>query len=249
MGDIKGKLALVTGSSRGIGRAVALALAGEGGKVVVNYMKNKEKAEEVATLINEQGGEALVVKADVSNYQEVERMKNEVQDGFGDVNILVNNAGIHQHLKSWELSKEDWDRVIGINLTGVFNCSKAFTPHMISKKWGRIVNISSVIAYIGTDHEIHYAASKGGVVSATKSLALEMAPYNVRVNAVSPGYIKTDMTKFTSEEEKRYYLEKIPLHRLGEPYEIADAVVFLCSERSSYITGQVLHINGGLAFF
>lgn len=249
MSDIKGKIALVTGSSRGIGRAVALALAGEGDKVVVNYMKNKEKAKEVATLIKEEGGEALVVKADVSNYQDVERMKNKVQEGFGDVQILVNNAGIHQHLKSWELSNEDWDRVIGINLTGVFNCAKAFASDMISKKWGRIVNISSVIAYIGTDHEIHYAASKGGVVSATKSLALELAPYNIRVNAVSPGYIQTDMTKFSSEEERRFHLEKIPLRRLGEPSEIADAVVFLCSERASYITGQVLHVNGGMAFF
>lgn len=249
MNDVKGKIALVTGSSRGIGRAIALSLAREGGKVIVNYIKNKGKAHEVVSLIEKEGGEGIVVKADVSNYQDVERMKKQIQEKFGDVQILVNNAGIHEHLKSWELSNEGWNKVIGTNLTGVFNCAKAFAPDMITKKWGRIVNITSIIAHIGTDHEIHYAASKGGVVSTTKSLALELAPYNIRVNAVSPGYIKTDMTKFSSEEEKRYYREKIPLHRFGDPSEIADAVVFLCSEKASYITGQVLHVNGGLAFF
>lgn len=248
MSDIKGKVALVTGSSRGIGKATALALAKEGAKVVVNYAKNRKNAHEVASNIKEEGGEVIIVEADVSSSQEVEKMRNRVHEEMGEVTILVNNAGIHQHLKSWELSSEDWDRVMGVNLTSVFNCAKAFTPDMISKKWGRIVNISSVIAHIGTDHEVHYAASKGGVVSATKSLALELAPYNIRVNAVSPGYIETDMTKFSSKEERKYYLEQIPIKRLGRPSEIADAVVFLCSERSSYITGEVLHVNGGLAF-
>lgn len=248
MSDIKGKVALVTGSSRGIGKATAMALGKEGAKVIVNYVKNKKKAQKVASHIKKEGGEAMVIGADVSSSQEVERMKNKVHEEMGKVTILVNNAGIHQHLKSWELSNEDWNRVMSVNLTSVFNCAKAFAQDMISKKWGRIVNISSVIAHIGTDHEVHYAASKGGVVSATKSLALELAPYNIRVNAVSPGYIETDMTKFSSKEERKYYLEQIPIKRLGKPSEIADAVVFLCSERSSYITGEVLHVNGGLAF-
>jgi 3-oxoacyl-[acyl-carrier protein] reductase len=175
-------------------------------------------------------------------------MKNKIHEFVDPVDILVNNAGIHQHLKSWELSNEDWDRVIGVNLTGVFNCSKAFAPDMMEKKWGRIVNISSVIAYLGTDHEVHYAASKGGVLSATKSLALELAPHGITVNAVSPGYIETDMTKFENEEEKKYYLEKIPLARLGKPQDIAHAVVFLCSTTATYITGETIHVNGGLAF-
>ncbi|UCG71203.1 MAG: 3-oxoacyl-ACP reductase FabG [Thermoplasmata archaeon] len=242
------KVALVTGSSRGIGKAVAIALAKEKAKVVVNYVKNKEKAEEVVSQIRDEGGEAMMIEADVSDSKEVERMRDRVHKEMGEVNILVNNAGIHQHLKSWELSNEDWNTVLGVNLTGVFNCAKTFAQNMMTKKWGRIVNISSVIAYIGTDHEVHYAASKGGVVSATKSLAMELAPYNIRVNAVSPGYIETDMTKFSSAEEKGYYLEKIPLGRLGAPSEIADTVIFLCSERSSYITGEVIQVNGGLAF-
>jgi 3-oxoacyl-[acyl-carrier protein] reductase len=225
-----------------------MALAREGAKVVVNYEKSREKARDVVNQISESGGEAIAIQADVSQIQEVEKMKKEIEENLGPVSILVNNAGIHQHLKSWELSSEDWNRVMGVNLTGVFNCIKAFTPHMMEEKWGMIVNISSVIAHIGTDHEVHYAASKGGVVSATKSLALELAPYKIRVNAVSPGYIETDMTKFESEEEKQFYLQKIPLKRLGNPSEIADCVVFLCSERSSYITGQVIQVNGGLAF-
>ena len=248
MNDLKDKVALITGSSRGIGRATALAMGKEGANVVVNYVKNRNKAEEVANMIRKEGGEAIVVKADVSSNQEVERMKDTINEQMGQVDILVNNAGIHQHLKSWELASEDWNRVIGVNLTGIFNCTKTFVLDMKSKKWGRIVNISSVIAYIGTDHELHYAASKGGVISATKSLALGLAPYNIRVNAVSPGYIDTDMTKFSSEEEKEYYLNTIPMRRFGDPSEIADAVIFLCSKGSSYITGQVLHVNGGLAF-
>jgi 3-oxoacyl-[acyl-carrier protein] reductase len=248
MTDLRNKIALVTGSSRGIGSATAIALAEEGAKVVVNYEKNKEKAQDVVSQILNLGGEAISLKADVSKSSDVENMRNQILEQMGPVSILVNNAGIHQHLKSWELSSEDWSRVLGVNLTSVFNCSKAFTPHMIQEKWGKIVNISSIIAYIGTDHEVHYAASKGGVVSATKSLALELAPYNIRVNAVSPGYIETDMTKFSNEEEKKFHLEKIPLKRLGDPREIADCVVFLCSDKSSYITGQVIQVNGGLAF-
>ncbi len=248
MTGIKGKTALVTGSSRGIGRACALELAREGAVVAVNYIKNKDKARETVSMIDELGGEAVVIPADVASFEEVEKMKIKIHEFVGPVDILVNNAGIHQHLKSWELSSEDWDRVIGVNLGGVFNCSKAFAPDMMERKWGRIVNISSVIAYLGTDHEVHYAASKGGVLSATKSLALELASHGITVNAVSPGYIETDMTKFESEEEKKYYLGKIPLARLGQPEDIAHSVVFLCSKASTYITGENINVNGGLAF-
>jgi 3-oxoacyl-[acyl-carrier protein] reductase len=248
MTGIKGKTALVTGSSRGIGRACALELAREGAVVAVNYVKNKDKARETVSMIGEIGGEAVVIPADVASFEEVEKMKIKIHEFVGPVDILVNNAGIHQHLKSWELSSKDWDRVIGVNLGGVFNCSKAFAPDMMERKWGRIVNISSVIAYLGTDHEVHYAASKGGVLSATKSLALELASHGITVNAVSPGYIETDMTKFESEEEKKYYLGKVPLARLGQPEDIAHAVVFLCSNASTYITGENINVNGGLAF-
>ena len=248
MTGIKGKTALVTGSSRGIGRACALELAREGAVVAVNYIKNKDKARETVSMIDELGGEAVVIPADVASFEEVEKMKIKIHEFVGPVDILVNNAGIHQHLKSWELSSKDWDRVIGVNLGGVFNCSKAFAPDMMERKWGRIVNISSVIAYLGTDHEVHYAASKGGVLSATKSLALELAPHGITVNAVSPGYIETDMTKFENEEEKKDYLGKIPLARLGQPEDIAHAVIFLCSNASTYITGENINVNGGLAF-
>lgn len=248
MTGIKGKTALVTDSSRGIGRACALELAKEGAVVAVNYVKNKDKARETVSMIDELGGEAVVIPADVAKPEEVEQMKIKIHEFVGPVDILVNNAGIHQHLKSWELSIEDWDRVIGVNLGGVFNCSKAFAPDMMEKKWGRIANISSVIAYLGTDHEVHYAASKGGVLSATKSLALELAPHGITVNAVSPGYIETDMTKFENEEEKKYYLGKVPLARLGQPEDIAHAVIFLCSNAATYITGENINVNGGLAF-
>lgn len=248
MGEFEGKTALVTGASRGIGRACALALAREGAFVMVNYSQGMDKAEDTVSQIQDAGGKAAAVQADVSSPEQVELMKEKCLELCSGVDLLVNNAGIHQHLKTWELSFEDWQRVIGVNLSGVFNCAKAFIPEMRKNRWGRIVNIASVIAHTGTDHEIHYAASKGGVVSATKALALELAPYSVRANAVSPGLIETDMLQFESEEEKKRYLAQIPQGRVGKPSEIADAVVFLCSEQSSYITGQILHVNGGFAF-
>jgi 3-oxoacyl-[acyl-carrier protein] reductase len=247
MKDLEGRTALVTGASRGIGRAVAIALAGEGASVVVNYIESDAKARDVVSKIRDAGGEAMAMKADVSDIAEVKKMRAAIVKRYGEVEILVNNAGIHQHLKSWELGIADWEKVIGTNLTSIFNTANVFAPAMKKAKWGRVVNVASVIAYLGTDHEMHYAASKGGAVSATKALALELAPYGVRVNAVAPGYIDTDMTKFSSEKEKKFYLAKVPMGRLGEPSEIADAVAFLCSEKASYITGSVLHVNGGLA--
>jgi len=247
MKDLEGRTALVTGASRGIGRAVAIALANEGASVVVNYVKSDAKARDVVRDIISAGGEATAIKADVSDIAEVKKMRASIVKKYGEVEILVNNAGIHQHLKSWELGIADWERVIGTNLTSIFNTANVFAPAMKKAKWGRVVNVASVIAYLGTDHEVHYAASKGGAVSATKALALELAPYGVRVNAVAPGYIDTDMTKFSSEKERKFYLAKVPMGRLGEPSEIADAVAFLCSEKASYITGSVLHVNGGLA--
>jgi 3-oxoacyl-[acyl-carrier protein] reductase len=247
MKDLEGRTALVTGSSRGIGRAIAIALAGEGASVVVNYIRSDAKARDVVSKIRSAGGEATAIKADVSDIAEVRKMRIEIGKKFGEVDVLVNNAGIHQHLKSLELEIADWERVIGTNLTSIFNTANVFAPAMKKAKWGRIVNVASVIAYLGTDHEVHYAASKGGAVSATKALALELAPYGVRVNAVAPGYIDTDMTKFSSEKERKLCLAKVPMGRLGLPSEIADAVAFLCSEKASYITGSVIHVNGGLA--
>ncbi|MCD6461157.1 MAG: 3-oxoacyl-ACP reductase FabG [Thermoplasmata archaeon] len=244
---MKGRVAVVTGSSRGIGKAIALALAREGAFVVVNYHSNRDLARRVVSEIRGRGGDAVAVGADVSNPGEVEKMRDRVHDVAGDVGILVNNAGIHRHLKSWEMSLEEWRRVLAVNLDGVFNCSRAFVPDMISMRWGRMVNISSVVALTGTDREMHYAASKGGVEAATRSLALELAPYNVRVNAIAPGYVDTDMVSFSSEEEREECMGRIPLGRMAHPSEIAEAAVFLCADESSYITGHVLHVNGGLA--
>jgi len=189
------------------------------------------------------------VQADVSDARAVERMRGSVLAGLGSVDIVVNNAGIHQHLKSWEMTVEDWERVIGVNLTGAYLVSRAFAPHMIGRKRGRIVNISSIIAMSGTDHEAHYAASKAGMLGLTKSLALELSPHGITVNAIAPGDIETDMTAGVTGDELQKLLEQIPLHRMGQPSEIASVVAFLCSDDASYVTGQCLHVNGGLGLY
>jgi 3-oxoacyl-[acyl-carrier protein] reductase len=240
-------VALVTGASKGIGRAIALEMAREGADVVVNYNQSEEKAREVARAVEDLGRKVLLQKADVSRAADVEGMKKQVLREFGRVDILVNNAGTHFHLKTWEMDEKEWSRVLGVNLDGVFLCSKAFSQEMRERKWGRIVNISSIIAFTGTDHEAHYGASKAGVVGLTKALALELAPYNVTVNAIAPGWIETDMTSAATGDEKKKALEMIPLRRFGQPEDIATAAAFLASEKASYITGQTLHVNGGEA--
>ena len=212
----------------------------------MNYIENARGAEEVVKQIQEMGRRASAVQADVADEGAVSTLFERSMDKFDKIDFLVNNAGIHQHLKSWELSKEDWERVIAVNLTGAFLCSKAFVDQMKELRGGKIVNISSVIGYMGTDHEVHYASSKSGLLGLTKSLALELAPFNINVNAVAPGYIRTDMTKFNSKEEEEKYLATIPLGQLGEPEDIASTVAFLCSTDAAYITGEVIHVNGGL---
>jgi 3-oxoacyl-[acyl-carrier protein] reductase len=250
MESLKGKTALVTGSSRGIGRGCALVLARYGCNVVINYVESAEKAREVAREIKGLGSESLVVKADVSQEQDVRSMMESTVNTFGRIDILVNNAGIHQHLKTWELSLEDWNRVIATNLTGVFLCSREAVIHMKEVRSGSLVNISSCVAFTGTDHEIHYASTKAGILGFTKSLALEAAPYNIRVNAVSPGFFATDMVlPLITDEEKKDLEARIPLGRLGNPEDIGEAVAFLVSDRAQYITGQVLHVNGGLILY
>jgi len=243
------KVALVTGASRGIGRGVALEMAKEGADVVVNYASSDEKAAEVSHAIETLGRRALVVKADVSRPDQVEDMRKRVIKEFGGVDILVNNAGVHRHLKFWEMEVTEWRRVLSVNLDGVFLCSKAFSREMKEKKWGRIINISSIIGFIGTDHEAHYGASKAGVLGLTKSLALELASYNITVNAIAPGWIETDMTADATAERRREALELIPLGRMGQPADIANAAAFLASERASFITGQTIHVNGGEGMF
>jgi 3-oxoacyl-[acyl-carrier protein] reductase len=241
------KVALVTGASRGIGRGIALEMAREGADVVVNYTRSEQEAKAVGRSIEALGRRVVVVKADVSRAGEVEMMRKQVLKEFGGVDILVNNAGVHHHLKSWEIDDAEWRRVLSVNLDGVFLCSKAFSHEMRAKKWGRIINISSIIAFTGTDHEAHYGASKAAVVGLTKSLALELAGYEITVNAIAPGWIKTDMTSGMIPEENKRALQLIPLGRMGQPEDIAHVAVFLASEKASFITGQTIHVNGGEA--
>ena len=241
------KVALVTGASRGIGRGIAFEMAREGADVVVNYTRSDKKAGEVARQIQTLGRRAISVKADVSNPKQVEAMRNRILKEFHGVDILVNNAGVHHHLKSWEIENAEWRHVLGVNLDGVFHCSQAFSQEMRARRWGRIINISSIIAFTGTDHEAHYGASKAAVLGLTKSLALELAGYNITVNAIAPGWIETDMTSDITPEEKSKALELVPLRRMGQPEDIAHVAAFLASEKASFITGQTIHVNGGEA--
>jgi 3-oxoacyl-[acyl-carrier protein] reductase len=244
---LAGKVALVTGASRGIGRGIALEMAREGADVVVNYARSEQEAHKVARGVEALSRRVLVVKADISRAEEVEAMRKQVLKEFGGVDILVNNAGVHRHLKSWEIDELEWRRVLSVNLDGVFLCSKAFSHEMRVKKWGRIINISSIVAFTGTDHEAHYGTSKAAVVGLTKSLALELAGYGITVNAIAPGWIETDMTSDMTPKEKKEALQLIPLGRMGRSEDIAYAAVFLASDKASYVTGQTFHVNGGEA--
>ena len=243
---LQGRVALVTGASRGIGRATAYILAQNGCDIIANYSTSSDKVKELQKDIKELGRDVAVIQANVSLPQDVIRLKKESFDAFPRVDIIVNNAGIHQHLKSWEMTYQDWQTILAVNLTGTFLCSTAFIPHLKEMKFGRIINISSVVAHSGTDHECHYASSKAGILGLTKSLALELAPYHITVNAVAPGYIDTDMTRIATEEEKHKMERLIPLGRLGKPEEVAYGICFLASSNANYVTGETLNINGGV---
>jgi 3-oxoacyl-[acyl-carrier protein] reductase len=238
----------VTGSSRGIGKAIAISLGKLGCDIAVNYVENHDKAKEVEREIQKLGRQTMCICADVSKEEDVLRLYNTVMNYFPHLDILINNAGVHQHLKSDELAIHDWEKIIDINLTGAFLCCRAFIPHLKVNNYGRIVNISSAVAYTGTDHECHYASSKAGILGLTKSLALELAPYAVTVNAIAPGFIETDMTRFQSQQQRETVEGTIPLERLGVPEEIAYATCFLVSDKAGYITGETLNVNGGLTF-
>ncbi len=243
--ELEGKTALVTGASRGIGAAIALTLAESGAQIVVNYNASDEKAEKVAQEIINKGGVAHTIQADVSDYEQMKKLFINAEKKFAGIDILVNNAGIHQHLQVHDLPFEDWKRVIQVNLDSNFICSKLALPYMKEKGWGRIINISSVDAFSGTDVESHYAASKAGQVGFTKALALETAEYGITVNAIAPGAIETDMLAVNTEERRKKLTSAIPIGRIGQPEDIAYGVLFLASPKAYFITGQVLHINGG----
>ncbi|HOR86700.1 MAG TPA: 3-oxoacyl-[acyl-carrier-protein] reductase [Bacillota bacterium] len=244
--QLKGKTAIVTGGSRGIGRSIALELASKGANVVINCTKSIESAETVIKEIKEMGVSGMAVKADVSNREEVENLVNDVLKTFGSIDILINNAGITKDNLIIRMSEKDFDDVININLKGAFICTKAVSKAMIKQKSGKIINISSVVGIIGNKGQSNYAAAKAGLIGFTKSVAKELARCNICVNAVAPGYIETDMSATLPEQVKEAFLNSIPLNRAGRPQDIAKAVLFLASEYSDYITGQVINIDGGM---
>jgi 3-oxoacyl-[acyl-carrier protein] reductase len=243
---LQGKVALVTGASRGIGRAIALELARQGAKVAVNYAGSEAKANEVVEEIKNMGGEAFAIQADVSNAEAVDQMVKAVLERFERIDILVNNAGITRDNLLMRMKEEEWDDVININLKGVFNCTKAVTRPMMKQRYGRIVNIASIVGVSGNPGQANYVAAKAGVIGLTKTAARELASRNITVNAVAPGFITTDMTDRLSEELKAEMLKQIPLARFGEPEDVAKVVSFLVSDAASYMTGQTLHVDGGM---
>src|SRR3989339_339372 len=243
---LKDKVALITGGAQGIGRAIADKLANEGAKIViVDVMEDaaKKTAEEIS---KEKNVESLSLKIDVSSSQETDEMVKKTVEKFGKIDIIINNAGITRDNLLVRMSDEEWDKVIAINLKGVFNCSKAAAKVMMKQRSGKIVNIASVVGLMGNAGQVNYSASKGGVIALTKTLARELASRNINVNAVAPGFIKTAMTDKLSDEAKKKLTDIIPLNRLGEPSDVANAVKFLCTDESSYITGEIISINGGM---
>ncbi|MEK5333959.1 3-oxoacyl-[acyl-carrier-protein] reductase [Lysinibacillus sp. FSL W8-0992] len=246
MRKLEGKVAVVTGASRGIGRAIALKLADEGAKVIVNYSGSQAKAEEVVAAIQANGGEALAVQASVSKTEEVTALMDAAVKTFGSLDILVNNAGITRDNLLMRMKEEEWDDVLNTNLKGVFLCTKAVTRQMMKQRAGRIINISSIVGVAGNAGQANYVAAKAGVIGLTKTTAKELASRNILVNAIAPGFIETEMTEQLPEDLKQGMLTQIPLAKLGQPEDIAKAVVFLASDDANYMTGQTLHIDGGM---
>ena len=243
--SLNGRVAVITGASRGIGKAVALKLAAEGADLVVTAT-SLEAARMTADEIIQLGGKALALKVDVSLTEEVESLFHKTIEEFGRVDILVNNAGITRDGLLLRMKDADWDAVLDVNLKGAFNCTREAAKYMTKARFGRIVNISSVVGEIGNAGQVNYCASKAGMFGLTKATARELAKRNITVNAVSPGFIETDMTGVLSEKVRENLLQQIPLERLGQPEDIAAAVYFLVSAQAGYITGHVLSVNGGM---
>ena len=243
---LTGRTALVTGGSRGIGRAIALALAEEGADVAVNFVSSEGAAREVLAQIEKTGRHGLLAQADVSDFPDTFRMAQNVIKEFGHLDLLINNAGINSDKTFVKMDHASWRRVLSINLDGVFNCTKVFVDQMLKQNYGRVVNITSVIGQIGNFGQANYAASKAGVAAFTKSLAKELAGKGVTVNAVAPGFIETEMVDNIPEKVKNRLLDQIPLKRFGSAEEVARAVVYIVSSDGDYITGAEVSINGGL---
>ncbi|HIY54794.1 MAG TPA: 3-oxoacyl-[acyl-carrier-protein] reductase [Candidatus Dorea merdavium] len=243
---LAGKIAVVTGASRGIGRAIAIRLAGEGATVVINYNGSKEKAEEVKQEIEGAGGKAAVCQCNVADFDQCQAFIQKVIDEFGRIDILVNNAGITRDGLLMKMSEEDFDQVIETNLKGAFHTIRFASRQMLRQKSGRIINLSSVVGVTGNAGQANYAASKAGVIGLTKSAARELASRGITVNAIAPGFIETDMTSVLSEKVKEGAAAGIPLGAFGKPEDVAAAAAFLASDEAGYITGQVLHVDGGM---
>lgn len=243
---LAGKVALVTGGSRGIGRAIVLALAEAGAQVVINYAGNEVKALEVLEQVKELGSDGYIMKADVGNAEEVDAMIKEIMDKYKKIDILVNNAGIVRDTLLIRMKDDDWQKVIQTNLTGAFNCVRAVARPMMKQRVGKIINISSVVGLTGNVSQVNYSAAKAGLIGLTKSTAKELASRNINVNAVAPGYIKTDMTDELPESVKDEIQARIPLNRLGNPDDVAQLVLFLAGPTADYITGQVISVDGGM---
>jgi len=245
VGSLKGRVALVTGAARGIGRAVSVELAARGANVALNYHASHEKAEELAAEIRATGAECLLVQGDVSRKDEAKRVVQEVLEAWKRLDIVVNNAGITRDKSLRKMTEDEWDEVISVNLNGTFYCTKAALPAMIDQKFGRIINISSMVGQAGAFGQANYSASKGAVIAFTKTVALEMARFNITANVIAPGFTSTEMLQKVPGDILEQIKQKIPLQRFAEPQEIGKAAAFLAAE-GDYITGQQLNINGGM---
>jgi len=240
------KTAIVTGSSRGIGRAIAYAFAKNGYNVVINYNNSELESEQLVEEIRSMGVEAIAIKADVSNFDQAKFLVDKAIDNFGDIDVLVNNSGITKDNLILRMKEEDFDKVIDVNLKGTWNMCKHISSHFVRRRKGNIINITSVVGLVGNLAQSNYVASKAGVIGLTKALAKELAGRSINVNAVAPGFIETEMTKSLSAEIQDAYLNQIPLRRFGTPEDVANLCMFLASDQASYITGQVISVNGGM---
>lgn len=240
------KNALITGGSRGIGRAIALELAKEGANIAITYINNEGRAKEVIDEVEEYGVKGIAVKADVSSEEEVNNMIKIVNNEIGGIDILVNNAGITKDNLLIRMNSKDWDDVINTNLRGVYLCTKAVARGMMKKRYGKIINIASVVGISGNAGQGNYSASKAGIIGFTKSIAKELASRGININGIAPGFVETDMTDVLNEKIKGEMLNQIPLKRFAKPEDIANVAAFLCSEKANYITGQIINVDGGM---
>lgn len=244
--ELKGKTAIITGAGRGIGKVIALKLAQAGAKIVINDIPSSTDADKTAEEIISNGGDAIVIKGDVRNPNDMQALVDGAMEKFGSVDILVNNAGITRDTLIMKMSEKDWNDVLDINLKGAFNCIKAVTRIMMKQRSGTIINVASVVGVMGNAGQANYASSKAGLIGLTKSVAKELAPRGITCNAIAPGFIQSDMTDKLPEHVKEQYMNNIPLKRFGTPDDVGNVVTFLASKNANYITGQVLHIDGGL---